>query len=532
MLVSRRYAAAQAFLADRFRRRCLAGRGFAAPRGANADAAKSVSSGSGFTCAVTAGGGAKCWGYAELGQLGTGGALSPEICQNQFSDPYGCSKTPVDVQGLTSGVRAVAAGESHACAIMEAGGTVKCWGKNQFGELGSGETGPDVCEAAIFDYACSKSPVDVVGLTDVVQVEAGMNHTCARTSVGAVKCWGLSGWGQLGDEGTDTCEGEECAPTPIDTAFTSGVQDIAAGGLHTCVIDDQGAAKCFGRDGRGELGNGTPGPDSCHVGLTVPCSKSPAQVQGLTSGVIDITAGNAHTCAMTGSELKCWGDNMDGQLGRDNGSTNCSLPADECFSATPVTIDGVAFFAVEAGENYTCVSPLVTCWGSNRSGELNGTSGPDTCDSGYKCSIAPVVKEGLAGPIEALAPGGSHTCVLEPAGKIKCWGSGFYGQMGNGQNANTNANAITPIGFEGGTSGSATPVPHAPGDTDCNDTVNEIDAGLALGNIAGIGPTPACIALANVKCDDPLDVVDVLLLFKHVASLNVTLPFSCAPIGT
>ena len=75
-----------------------------APHGADADAAKSVSSGDSFTCAVTEDGGVQCWGYGEVGQLGTGSTTAPEICENQFSDPYMiCSKTPVDVVGLTSG---------------------------------------------------------------------------------------------------------------------------------------------------------------------------------------------------------------------------------------------------------------------------------------------------------------------------------------------------------------------------------------------------------------------------------------------
>jgi alpha-tubulin suppressor-like RCC1 family protein len=501
-----------------------------APLGANADSAKSLSSGDAFTCAVTTGGGMKCWGYAELGQLGTGDATGPEICNNQSSSSFACSKTPVDVVGLTSGVKAVAAGTGHACAIMD-GGTVKCWGKNKFGELGSGELGPDTCNTAFFDYPCSPSPVEVVGLTDVVQVEAGDNHTCARTSAGAVKCWGQSGWGQLGAAGGDTCDGEECAKAPIDTPFTAGVQDLAAGNLHTCVITDQGAAKCFGRDGQGELGNGTPGPDSCHVGLTLPCSKTPAQVQGLTSGVLDIAAGATHTCALTGSEVKCWGDNLDGQLANDNGSTDCSMPSAECFSATPVTIGGVSGSMIEAGEDYTCVWPNIACWGSNRLGELNGTPGPDTCDSGYKCSLTPVSEAGLAGDIIALAPGGAHTCVLEAGGKIECWGHGFYGQMGNGQNATSNPTPKTPTGFEA-VFGTPTAAAHPMGDANCDDAVNETDGRLALGSVAQVGAPPSCIELANVKCDDGLTVLDVLFIFRYAATLEVTLPPMCRAIGT
>jgi alpha-tubulin suppressor-like RCC1 family protein len=472
----------------------------------------------------------KCWGYGEVGQLGTGSTTPPEICDNQFSDPYGCSKTPVDVVGLTSGVSAVAAGTQHACAIMEPDGTVKCWGKNQFGELGNGATGPETCDAALFDYDCSPTPVDVVGLTDVVQVEAGASHTCARTSTGAVKCWGLSGWGQLGDEGDDTCSGEECSLTPV-VAFASGVQDIAAGGFFTCAINEQGGAECFGSNSRGQVGNGEAGPDSCHVGFTAPCSMTPDDVVGLGSGVTDITAGGGHACALAGGEVKCWGNNRDAQLANDNGAKNCSIPADECYSRTPVAIAGVGGSMVEAGDNYTCVGPGISCWGANAFGALHGTSGPDDCDSGFKCSVVPVSQDGLAGDIIALAPDRDHTCVLETGGKIECWGWGYYGQMGNGENENSNPNPTSPTGFEGITS-TPTAAAHPIGDADCNDVVNEMDGGVALGNIAGVGSAPGCIDLANVKCDDGLNVVDVLLIFKHAAGLAVQLPVQCRAIGT
>ena len=136
-----------------------------------------IAAGNVQSCALTILGGVECWGGNRYGGVGDG----------TTTDRW----QPTHVVGLTHGVRAVSVGWGHACAITDAGG-VKCWGYNFNGQLGDGTTTDRL------------TPVDVVGLTHGVKaISAGGFHTCALTTKGAVKCWGWNNDGQLGNGTTD-----------------------------------------------------------------------------------------------------------------------------------------------------------------------------------------------------------------------------------------------------------------------------------------------------------------------------------------
>jgi alpha-tubulin suppressor-like RCC1 family protein len=139
-----------------------------------------IAGGGYHTCALTTAGGVKCWGYNGYGQLGDNSTTQ--------------RNAPVDVVGLGSGVAAIAAGFAHTCAVTTVGG-VKCWGDNADGRLGNSTN--------VGTYNPNSTPVDVVGLgSGVAAIAAGESHTCAVTTAGGVKCWGNNGYGQLGDNST------------------------------------------------------------------------------------------------------------------------------------------------------------------------------------------------------------------------------------------------------------------------------------------------------------------------------------------
>ena len=124
----------------------------------------------------------------------------------------------------------------QACAVL-ADGTVRCWGNNEYGQLGTGARPGRSCRST------------VLGIGSAVAVAAGGVHTCALLADGAVACWGFSG--AIGDGSFSS----RLAPVPVD-GIDDGVA-LAAGSSHTCVLRAGGGIACWGSNEAGQLGDGT-----------------------------------------------------------------------------------------------------------------------------------------------------------------------------------------------------------------------------------------------------------------------------------
>ena len=285
--------------------------------------------------------------------------------------------------------KAIAAGGSHTCALTKAG-IVECWGSNRAGQLGDGTT------------ADRNIPVAVSALAGVAAIAAGGSFTCARSSAGGVACWGDNARGQLGD-GT----GRSSVPVAV-AGLSGGVAAIGAGGAHACALTTGGAVRCWGGNEHGQLGDGTKSDRT-----------TPVSVSGLSSGVVAISVGGAHTCALTRpGAVKCWGDNAYGQLG--DGSTTARTE--------PVPVSGLTsgVTAITAGGQHTCAlmrRGAVRCWGRNRWGQLG--------DGTTRTRTRPTALAELARGVVSIAAGRSHSCAITRAGRTKCWGDNGSGQLGD-----------------------------------------------------------------------------------------------------
>jgi alpha-tubulin suppressor-like RCC1 family protein len=360
-----------------------------------------IAAGGAHSCAVAAGGALKCWGYNYYGQLGDTTKVD--------------RLTPVAVSTLSTGVTAVSAGLYFTCAL-KTGGAMVCWGRNDYGQLGNN---------TVTDSA---SPVSVSSLSSgAAAIGTGSAHSCAVTTTGAMSCWGYNGVGQLGD----TTKVAKRVPTAV-SGMSAGVATVGLGQAHTCAVTTVGALKCWGDNQYGEIGDGT---------MTE--RVTPTQVSGLTSGIATVSGGGFETCALsTSGEIRCWGTNEFSQLGVG------ILVLARRTTPWPVTGLGSGLATVGAGARHTCgltTTGAVKCWGSNQFGQLgDGSTFPVD-------RPVPATVSGLGSGVAAIAVGGYHACALTTGGAVKCWGQNVVGQLGD----NSVVNRPTPVQVSGLTTGVA-----------------------------------------------------------------------------
>jgi alpha-tubulin suppressor-like RCC1 family protein len=242
----------------------------------------SLGAGTFHTCSVDGDGTAWCWGQNNYGQLGNGTVSG------------GVTSTPQRVKTAASSylrnITGISGGTYHTCATR-AGGTMRCWGRNNTYQLGTGNT-TDQTYASTF----------VPGGYSWVTASVGSLHSCGLTAGGLVYCWGDNTYGQIGNGGTTT------AQIPTLVPGLSGVVDISATSWSTCAVLTSGNMKCWGRNQEGQVGDGT----------TTSPRLSPTTVMSSGTPLRNITAvdgGAYHVCAHSVYGALCWGDNTQGQVG-------------------------------------------------------------------------------------------------------------------------------------------------------------------------------------------------------------------------
>ncbi|MFZ4404359.1 MAG: hypothetical protein ACOYOK_09690 [Pseudobdellovibrionaceae bacterium] len=384
---------------------------------------KYISGSSIHTCGITTGDELKCWGYNSYGEVGFGANVLPFSATSVYAEKvfskvessrsFRCDDAVVDLTlrpDCLYSAGTVYQPYSHNCALIDSGAPVTadrnnliCFGSNSKGQLGDGTT-----------YNRSAG-VAVISSNTFTKFTLGNQHTCAilndGVDAGKVQCWGDNSKGQLGLNSTTN----STLPTTINDSST--YTEISAGLNHTCGITAGGVLKCWGDNTYGQLGD-----------TSTTQRESPAVANSGTS-YSKVAAGAYHTCGITaGGVLKCWGRNTYGQLG-DASTSN---------SSSALIIDtGVSYQSITAGANHTCgitAGGTSKCWGRNNVGQLGVNS------STTQFTSPTTVNGGIS--FSEIKAGWSHTCGIDSALKIYCWGDNYLNQSGYSTGYSI---SITPI---------------------------------------------------------------------------------------
>lgn len=384
-----------------------------APKAAAAIAAldfRQLSAGAEYTCGVTVGDRAYCWGNEFPGTLGNG-SPGEEFCM----DWDRCVPQPVAVVGGLV-FRNVSAGRYHTCGAT-GDDRAYCWGNNSSGQLGIGNaTGPRTCAGNESAGPCSTSPVAVQGGLRFRTVSTGGNHTCGLTADGLAYCWGANFSGQLGD-GTSS--------NRITTRAVAGgrrFRQVSAGFAYTCGVTLEDRAYCWGDNSFGQLGDST----------RVTRRLRPVRVAG-GRRFRQLDAGLFHACGVTpGKRAFCWGRGDNGQLGTGKILEKGFWPNRVAGS--------LSLSRVTAGDYHTCgeaTDDRAFCWGDNFYGQLG--------DGTRTQRLGPVaIAGGLS--FSQVTAGENHSCGRTGSGAAYCWGRNSRGQVGDGT---TEGPRLTPVAVVG-----------------------------------------------------------------------------------
>ncbi len=372
------------------------------------------------TCATLDGARLKCWGRNLDGRLGMG-----------VVGGIGDDEHPSVLPGLEfpSAIVNVSFSGTHGC-VLEASGTVHCWGTNLYGVLGFSWHDESVGD----DESMLDAPALALG-DEVTQVATGRLFTCVGHADGGVRCWGQSDHGQTGYGSTETldpmAEGIELTELPL-VDVGAPVKSLSASADTICAITKDGHVKCWGDDHYGTLGQGIVAPEQdWSIGDDdVPADYPAIELPGAPVSALSIESGLA--CALhEDGAITCWGQQSPA-LGY--GSAQDAIGVGYGDDESPVSLGhvdvGGPAKAVEVGANFACAllqQGDVRCWGTSPEGQLGRG---DFEVIGYPDPPATSPPVDLGGPAVSLAVGFNHSCAVLESGDVRCWGSGAFGATG------------------------------------------------------------------------------------------------------
>lgn len=384
-------------------------------------------------CVVRATGAISCWGKSGEGQLGIADVEDAYHANDRIPSLASLSAEASTIHqfagsGETQARPQLSGGDGYACGVRN-DGHVLCWGgSNSTGQLGNGTT-----------LGAASGAIEVIGITDAVEVRTSSSFACARRATGQVACWGFlsringsAGWVRTSRamplEGVDDARGlavNGSGPCVVrengsvgcltggsvqPIADLTGVAQLAGGGSTMCARLEAGGVRCWGAGSSGQIGNGADDR-----------AAAPTEVAGITDAT-QIAFGTYHGCALRGNgSVSCWGRNHYGQVG--NGKNG-----DEEHENRPVAVRGVrGAVEVSASRYNTCVrneAGEMQCWGANDHHQCgSGQEGDDRPQVFNRPVAVAAPSAPLSGAVAQLELGSNYGCVLSDAGQVACWGS-------------------------------------------------------------------------------------------------------------
>ena len=411
----------------------------------------SISAGSFHSLALKSNGTLSAWGRNNFGQFGNGNNTD--------------SNVPVQVPAL-SGIKAVSAGGVHSLALMS-DGTVRAWGYNYWGQLGNGNNSD------------SNVPAQVPNLTEIVAVSGGLGHSIALKSDGTMWIWGADEYGQLGD----WCNAGRSVPSKSVNILLGQHAATSGGEVHSLAVKGDGTVWGWGSNDFGQIGS------SRKTYSTIPLQVAESDIYlpeyARLTGVVSVSGGQHHSLALKADgTVWAWGDNQYGQRG--------PMPNNIVIPLIIPNLPGIVSMA--AGENHSLAikaDGTVWAWGRNNYGQLgngiwaispgplgqvSGLEGIVEISAGVEHSIAlksdgtvwtwgrnqmgqlgignwadwstiPLQVSGLT-EVVAVSAGGYHSLALKSDGTVWAWGFNIAGQLGNGNNTNSNI-PVKVVGLSG-----------------------------------------------------------------------------------
>jgi cysteine-rich repeat protein len=394
-----------------------------------------------FNCALSSGGGVKCWGVDANGSLGRGTLGADVALPSQIE--------PLDF-GTARRVTQISAGFYHTCVRFE-DGKARCWGDNATGQLGINSTndyGDDASEQL--------SALDDLPLDNVQSITAGIFGTCAILgNVGQERifCWGgnLRGEQGVGDKLQREVPGQAAA-------LGSGRYPMAAiiGWRWVCGLLNTGAVRCWGDDSYGVRGVGV---TATWLGDNELPDSDTYNALGLPGPVTAFSGTYGTVCAISGGDAYCWGRNTEGRCGYPAATYGTSI----WQTPRKVEIGDVSLVQIVTAGTQTCSlddQGFVRCWGTDTDGGSLGYPGvitvgidrdpvldyelmQSTADGGIPDAgpVTPGLPLGAIdlgdfdetpGPDRAVAIEGSsdRTCAIMETGGLRCWGQNLAGLVG------------------------------------------------------------------------------------------------------